>query len=184
MSGWLYGLLGGGALLYIIVVYNALVSLRVRAAASWSDIDVQLKRRYDLIPNLVEIVKGYASHERQTLEQVTRARRDAMAAEGVAPQGIAESHLSGALQRLFAVAEAYPDLKASGNFMGLQQQLAELEEAIQNARRYYNAVVRDYNTKVESFPDMLVARPLGFRQRDYFQLDTAAERTVPQADLS
>ena len=183
MSGWLYWLVGGGLLLYAIIIYNGFVSLRARAEAAWSDIDVQLKRRHNLIPNLVDTVKAYATHERQTLEQVTRARQQAIATQGIASLGPAEAQLSGALQHLFAVVEAYPDLKANGNFLDLQRQLVETEEAIQNARRYYNAVVRDYNTKVGSFPDLLVARPLAFGLRDYFQLDSADERRVPEIAL-
>ncbi len=173
----------GGA----ILVFNRLVGLRNRAQGSWSDIDVQLKRRHDLVENLVETVKGYARHERGTLEEVTRARARAEGArDGGDPKqaGEAESLLIGRVRGLFALAEAYPELKASDRFLDLQRALADLENDIQNARRYYNAVVRDLNTRIQSFPDLLVARPLGFREWDFFELDDAAEAAAPRVDLS
>ena len=164
---------------YVIITYNRFVALRVRAEASWSDIDVQLKRRYNLVPNLVETVKGYAAHEKTTLEQVTLARQQAIAADTISGQGVAEGLLTDSIHHLFAVVEAYPDLNANQSFLELQRQLTGIEDEIQNARRYYNAVVRDYNTMVDSFPDLIVARLLHFALRDYFELDTPGERQAP-----
>jgi LemA protein len=168
-----------GGLVFLGVMYNSLVGLRVRADSSWSDIDVQLKRRHDLIPNLVETVKGYAGHEKSTFEDVAKFRSMAMQATGPAERAQAEGQLSMALKSLFAVAEAYPQLKASENFGALQQSLAEIEDNIQNARRYYNAVVRDLNTAIQSFPSNLVANMFGFTPRAFFELGSAAEREAP-----
>ena len=167
----------GGAM-----IYNSLVSLRNRAAGAWADIDVQLKRRHDLVGNLVETVKGYATHERETLAQVTEARTRAEAASGGGPRaaGQAENALTAQLRTIFALAEAYPDLKANQNFQELQRSLEALEDALQNARRYYNAVVRDFNTKIQSVPDMLIARPFGFTEREFFELSDPAEAQVPK----
>jgi LemA protein len=164
---------------YAITLYNSLVSLKVRADSSWSDIDVQLKRRHDLIPNLVETVKGYAAHEKGTFENIAKWRSAAMQATGPAERGQAEGQLSMALRQLFAVAEAYPQLRASENFTSLQASLANIESDIQNARRYYNAVVRDLNTRIQSFPANLVAGALGFQPRQFFELETPEERQVP-----
>jgi LemA protein len=165
----------------VIAIYNSLVQLKIRAQNSWSDIDVQLKRRYDLIPNLVETVKGYAQHERSTFEAVTNARTKAMQVTSVSDKGQAENFLSSALKSLFAVAENYPQLKANENFLHLQASLSEIEEAIQSARRYYNAVVRDLNTKLELFPSNIVGGMFGFQKRDFFQLDVPEEeRKAPQ----
>jgi LemA protein len=169
-------------LIGVFVVYNSLVQLKVRAEAAWSDIDVQLKRRYDLIPNLVETVKGYASHERGTLEAVIEARSRAMSAQGPAAKGEAEGMLTGALKSLFALAESYPQLRATENYAQLQQSLSAIEDAIQNARRYYNAVVRDLNTRVLQFPSNLVALTFGFRQREFFEIPDA-ERSVPRVSF-
>ncbi|HUF51477.1 MAG TPA: LemA family protein [Longimicrobiales bacterium] len=166
----------------VFFIYNGLVQLKVRADGAWSDIDVQLKRRYDLIPNLVETVKGYASHERGTLEAVVDARSRAMSAQGPAAKAEAEGVLTGALKSLFALAEAYPQLRAAENFGQLQQQLAATEDAIQNARRYYNAVVRDLNTRILQFPSNLIARTFGFREREFFQL-AEEERSVPRVSF-
>ena len=166
----------------VFIIYNGLVQLKVRADGAWSDIDVQLKRRYDLIPNLVETVKGYASHERGTLESVIEARSRAMSAQGPAAKAEAEGQLTGALKSLFALAEAYPQLRAAENFGQLQAQLGEIEDAVQNARRYYNAVVRDLNTRVLQFPSNLVARTFGFREREFFQL-AENERSVPRVSF-
>lgn len=160
----------------LIAMYNGLVQLRVRADSSWSDIDVQLKRRHDLIPNIVETVKGYAAHEKTTFENIARYRSAAMQATSPAEAGVAEAQLTSALRGLFAVAENYPQLRASEQFTSLQASLQEVEGAIQNARRYYNAVVRDYNTKVQSFPTNMLAGTFGFQQKQFFQLDTPAER--------
>jgi len=162
----------------VFVLYNGLVRLRAQADAAWSDIDVQLKRRHDLVPNLVETVKGYASHERDTLQAVVDARSRAMSARDPGERAQAENALTGALKSLFALAEAYPQLRAAENFGSLQRSLAEIEDAIQNARRYFNAVVRDYNTKVQQFPSNLIARSFGFGERRYFEMDEG-ERAVP-----
>lgn len=167
---------------WAVSVYNALVRLREQAEAAWADIDVQLKRRHDLVPNLVETVKGYASHEQETFDAVIQARSRAMSAEGPAASGAAESLLGGALGKLFALAEAYPDLKASDGFRDLQNSLSELEGAIQNARRYYNAVVRDFNVKVQTVPSAVVARSFSFRQKEFFELEEG-ERSVPKVDF-
>ena len=171
----LFGLIAV-AIIALIFIYNGLVQLRVRADSAWSDIDVQLKRRYDLIPNLVETVKGYAAHEKSTFENVTRARNVAMGAATPAERGAAEAQLTSALKSLFAVAENYPQLRASEQFTSLQASLNSIEEAIQNARRYYNAVVRDFNTKVAVFPSNIVAGIFNFTPRQFFELDTPAER--------
>ena len=170
--------------LYVIVSYNSLVRVRNRTDDSWSQIDVQLRRRYDLIPNLVETVKGYAAHERQTLEEVTQARGAAIDAKGPRDQAAAEGALSQALGRLFAVSEAYPQLRAVESFTQLQGSLEEIETAVQNARRYYNAVVRDYNTKIEVFPTNLLAGAFGFTRREFFSLGNEEERDAPAVDFS
>jgi LemA protein len=166
-------------LLIVVSIYNSLVRLRVTADTAWSDIDVQLKRRHDLIPNIVETVKGYAGHERQTLEAVTNARSAAMSAQGPAAKAAAEGMLTQALKSLFAIAEAYPQLRAVESFNQLQSTLSELEDAIQNARRYYNAVVRDLNTKIAQFPSNIIAGMFSFRPREFFEMPEA-ERAVPQ----
>jgi LemA protein len=178
-------LLGTGiVLVYGIAIYNRLVVLRNTCDSSWSDIDVQLKRRWDLIPNLVETVKGYAAHEKQTFEAVVDARGRAMQAEGPVEKSSAEGLLGRTLKSLFALAEAYPELKANENFLSLQSELSALEDAIQKARRYYNAVVRDFNTLCETVPSNLVAGMFGFRKRDYFELDSEAERNVPAVSFA
>ncbi len=156
---------------YLIIIYNKFVSLRAGIDSSWSDIDVQLKRRYDLIPALVDTVKGYKEYEAGTLEKVIQARQLGLNAISVDEKAEAANMLSGALGKLFALAEAYPELKANTNFMHLQGELSSLEDAIQNARRYYNAIVRDYNAKTESFPDLIVAKSFHFTPREYFELD-------------
>lgn len=168
----------------VIGLYNALTRLRVRADSAWADIDTQLKRRYDLIPNLVETVKGYASHEKGTFERVTEMRAAAINAQGVAEQAQAENMLTTALRSVFAVAENYPQLRASENFTQLQKSLAEIEDKIQAARRYYNAVVRDYNTKVHVVPSSLVAWVFNFKDREYFELESPQEREAPKVDFS
>jgi LemA protein len=168
----------------VIVLYNKLASLRVRADAAWADIDAQLKRRYDLIPNLVETVKGYAAHEKGTFERVTEMRAAAINAQGVAEQAKAENMLTQALRSVFAVAENYPQLRASENFNQLQDSLVEIEDKVQAARRYYNAVVRDYNTQVQVIPSSLVAWMFNFKDREYFELDSPEERQAPKVDFS
>jgi LemA protein len=169
------------AALYAVLVYNGLVRARQMAEEAWSGIDVQLKRRADLIPNLIETVKGYASHEKSTLEEVVALRNNAQAvpAGDVAARGQAEGLLGAALGRVLALAEAYPDLKANKNFSELQGSLETLESEIQMARRYYNGAARDLNVKVESFPSNLVAGQFGFSKRDYFEIANEADRAVP-----
>ncbi len=154
-----------------IAIYNKLIRLKNTVKSSWSDIDVQLKKRYDLVPNLVETVKGYASHERSLFENVTKARSMAMHASTPADKAKAENMLMGTLKSLFAVAEAYPELKANANFMQLQSQLKELEDNIESARRYYNAVVRDFNIVIESFPSNIIAGAFSFKQEEFFELE-------------
>ena len=167
----------------VIVMYNGLVKLRVQCDNAWSDIDVQLKRRYDLIPNLVETVKGYAAHEKGTLEGVVAARNTAMAAQGPAAKAQAETMLTSALRQVFALAEAYPLLRAVESFTQLQGTLNQLEDSIQNARRYYNAVVRDLNTKIAEFPSNLVANMFNFKPREFFEVSAPAEREVPKVSF-
>ncbi|HRY91253.1 MAG TPA: LemA family protein [Candidatus Gracilibacteria bacterium] len=160
----------------IIGVYNSLIQLKNKVEEGWADIDTQLKRRYDLIPNMVEAVKGYAKHEKGTFEEVTKARNMAMKATDPEEKAQAENMLSGALKTLFAVAENYPELKANQNFMDLQQTMKEIEEHIQLSRRYYNATVRDFNTKLEVFPNNVIAGMLGFQKRKFFEIEKAEER--------
>jgi len=157
--------------LLLIVLYNGLAGLRVRADSAWSDIDVQLKRRHDLIPNLVETVKGYAAHEKGTFENIARYRSAAMSATTVDEKAQAEGQLTQALRGLLAVAENYPQLRASEQFTSLQNQLAQTEDAIQNSRRYYNAVVRDLNTKIATFPSNIIAGMFSFQPRQFFQTE-------------
>ncbi len=166
-----------------ISIYNGLVRLRVRAESAWADIDVQLKRRYDLIPNLVETVKGYAGHERDTLEAVIEARNRAMSAQGPADKAVAEGALAGALKSLFALAEAYPQLRAVESFTRLQASLEEIENSVQSARRYYNAVVRDLNTKIDQFPSNVVANMFRFHKEEFFELSSEAEREAPRVSF-
>ena len=154
---------------WIVAIFNSLVTLKNRAKEAFSDISVQLKRRYDLIPNLVETVKGYATHERELFEKVTRARAAAMSAQGVKEKAGAENMLSDTLKSLFAVAENYPDLKASQNFLELQRELTDTEDKIQAARRFYNTNVRDLSIKIESFPDNVIASIFGFKQMELFE---------------
>lgn len=171
---------------YVIFAYNGLVRARQVVREAWSGIDVQLKRRADLIPNLIETVKGYAAHERKTLEEVTelRTRAQSLPRDDVAGRAQAEGLLSQALGRLFAVAEAYPDLKANQNFMQLQTSLETLESEIQMSRRYYNGAARDLNIKVESFPSNLVANAFSFRQAEYFEIDNPDDRATPKVSFS
>ena len=168
---------------FAIVTYNRLVGLRQRSEEAWSDIDVQLKRRTDLVPNLVETVKGYAAHEKTTLDEVVRARGAAMSAASPGARAQAENQLTSALRQLFALSEAYPDLKASQNFQSLQASLGEIEDAVQNSRRYYNAVVRDLNTTIESFPSNMIASLGRFVRRQYFELDRPEDRQVPRVSF-
>ncbi len=165
--------------LIVAGMYNGLVQLKIRADSAWSDIDVQLKRRHDLVPNLVETVKGYAAHEKGTFENVARYRSAAMAATSTEDRAQAEGQLTQALRGLLAVAEAYPDLKANTQFQALQQSLSELEDALQNSRRYYNAVVRDFNTRIQSFPTNIIAGMFNFQLRQFFEIADPTERAVP-----
>ena len=182
MPIWIWLLLAIIAL-WIIIDFNKLVSLRNRAQGAWSDIDVQLKRRHDLVPTLVAVVKGHAGYEKGTLEAVVDARSRAMSASGPAAAGEAERALGASVGQILALAEAYPDLKAGESFLSLQRNLSEIEDHVQNARRYYNAVVRDLNTKIEQFPSNLIARSLGFQPREFFGLADQSEQAVPQIDL-
>lgn len=178
MTTLLWVILGAVALivLWFIAVYNGLIKLKNRTDEAWSDIDVQLKRRYDLIPNLVETVKGYASHERQLFEKVTQARSQAMQAGTPAEKGKAENILTDTLKSLFAVAENYPQLRASENFAKLQDELSDTENKIQASRRFYNGNVRDFNIKIQVFPNTLVAGMLGFKAREFFEIEEVKER--------
>ena len=182
MIGWIILIIVVVVVGYAIIAYNNLVRQRQLTQEGWSGIDVQLKRRTDLIPNLMEAVKGYMSHERETLEAVTAARTAAQAAQNGTPEqrAQAEGVLSGALGRLFAVAEAYPDLKASQNFMQFQGELSNTENEIQLSRRYYNGTARDLNTAVESFPSNVIANFFKFEKVQYFEMENPADRAVPQ----
>lgn len=168
----------------LVAMYNGLVRLKIQCDNAWADIDVQLKRRYDLIPNLVETVKGYAAHEKDTLEGVISARNRAMTASTPGERAEAENLLTGALKSLFALAEAYPQLRAIESFTSLQNSLSQIEDTVQNARRYYNAVVRDLNTKIEQFPTNIVANMLGFKERQFFEVTAAAEREAPKVSFT
>jgi LemA protein len=184
MIGWV--ILGAVVLIIFILIgmYNSLVRLKVTTDNAWADIDVQLKRRYDLIPNLVETVKGYAGHEKGTLEAVINARNRAMSATSPADKAQAENMLSGTLKSLFALSEAYPQLRAIESFTSLQNTLSQIEETVQNARRYYNAVVRDLNTKIQQFPTNILAGMLGFKPREFFEVTATAEREAPKVSFS
>ncbi|HEY2460101.1 MAG TPA: LemA family protein [Candidatus Acidoferrum sp.] len=184
MIGWV--ILGILVLLVFAMIgmYNSLVRLKVTCDNAWADIDVQLKRRYDLIPNLVETVKGYAGHEKGTLEAVIAARNQAMTATGPADKAQAENILSGTLKSLFALSEAYPQLRAVESFTSLQNTLTQIEDTVQNARRYYNAVVRDLNTKIQQFPTNIFANMLGFKTREFFEVTAPAEREAPKVSFS
>jgi len=170
--------------MWAVGIYNRLVALRNRFRNAFSQIDVQLKRRYDLIPNLVETAKGYMKHERETLEAVIKARQQAIDASGVADQARAENFLTSTLRSLFAVVENYPDLKANQNFLQLQGELTDTEDRIQAARRFYNANVRDMNTRIEVFPSNIIANLFSFRKEEFFELEDAAQRQVPTVDFS
>lgn len=165
--------------LFMWMTYNGLVTLKVRVDEAWSDITVQLKRRLDLIPNLVNSVKGYAAHESGVFEKVTEARANALNAKGVKETAVAENQFEGALKSLFAVAESYPDLKANQNFLQLQQELVDTEDKIQAARRFYNGGVRDLNTKIQIFPNNIFAGMLGFKSREFFEVEDMAKVEQP-----
>lgn len=170
--------------IYFWVTYNSLVSLNVRVDEAWSDITVQLKRRADLIPNLIESVKGYAAHERAVFENVTRARAETLSAQGPADASAAENHMQQALKSIFAVAEAYPQLQASQNYLQLQGELVDTEDKIQASRRFYNGGVRELNTKIKVFPNHLIAKNLGFSEREFFEVtDNAAIAEPPRVQF-
>ena len=170
--------------LYLIAAYNGLVRLRNRVREGWAQIDVQLKRRYDLIPNLIETVKGYASHERETLEQVVQARQQGIDAKGVGEQAQAENMITAALGRLFALSEAYPDLKANQNFLALQEELTSTENKIAFSRQAYNDQVLFYNNKIQMFPSNIVAGMFSFKESEFFELEDDSERKTPKVDFS
>ncbi|WP_424448828.1 LemA family protein [Microbacterium arborescens] len=165
--------------IYLWATYNSLVALNVRVDEAWSDITVQLKRRADLLPNLIDTVRGYAAHEKAVFENVTRARAEILAADGPAEAGVAEGHVQQALKSLFAVAEAYPQLQASQNFLQLQQAIVDTEDKIQASRRFYNGGVRELNTKIKVFPNNLFARSLGFSEREFFEVENGAAIAEP-----
>src|SRR3990167_4787881 len=187
MEAWIVILAAVALLaLFLVTTYNRLVTLRQRVREAWSDIDVQLKRRHDLMPNLVETVKGYAGHERATLESVTQARTAAVQAAGAPPEqrAQAENMLTGALRQLFALAEAYPQLRAVESFAQLQEELTATEDKISFARRFYNGNVRDYNTSLMTFPTNFLAAPFGFTAEQYFEIADATERAVPHVKFT
>jgi LemA protein len=169
--------------IFVIMVFNRLIVLRTRVEEAWADIEVQLKRRYNLIPNLVNTVKGYAGHEKEVFEKVTQARSMAMGAGTMAEKAQAENMLSQTLKSLFAVAEAYPDLKANQNFLGLQKELTDTEDKIQYSRRFYNTNVRDFNIKTQTFPSNIIANMFGFKKKDMFEITEAAAREVPKVQF-
>ncbi len=185
MSQWILWAVAGAVALYVVYLFNRLIRLRQLSNEAWSGIDVQLKRRADLIPNLVSAVKGYASHERELLQRVTELRGTAMSLSSGDVQGraMAENALGMALGKLVAIAEAYPDLKASGNFLELQRDLKAVEDELQLSRRYYNGAVRNLNTEIEQVPSNIVAAIFRFTPREYFQLADAREGAVPQVNL-
>ncbi len=168
---------------WIVILYNRLVKLRNLCEEGWSGIDVQLKRRANLIPNLLETVKGYMAHEKDVFRKVVEARERALSSEGARERGQNESMLTASLRSLFAIAENYPELKANQNFLELQAELSRIEDEIQKSRRYYNATVRDLNTAVESFPSNMVANLFGFRKKEFFEIEDEAERRVPKVEF-
>jgi LemA protein len=171
-------------LIWLVYIYNRFIKQKNIVKEAWSGIDVQLKRRYDLIPNLVDTVKGYSSYEKELMQDITELRTRTMQLNSPGEKAKPESDLSGRLKTLLAVAENYPDLKASDSFLNLQQQLTEVEDQIQYARRYYNGAVRDYNTLIESFPANFAASAFGFRQEEFFEITLATERETPQVGLA
>jgi len=182
-TGWIVIAVIVVLVIFVFGAYNRLVALGQRVNQAFADIDVQLKQRHDLVPNLVETVKGYAGHERSTLEAVVSARNRAMTAQGPAAKAEAEGALTQALRQVFALAEAYPQLRAAENFAQLQTSLGQIEDAVQNARRYYNAVVRDLNTRIAQFPSNLIAGSFGFTPREFFELSSEAERQAPKVSF-
>ena len=182
--GWIPAVAIAVVAAWVIITFNGLIRLRRLSDNAWADIDVQLKRRHDLIPSVVAVVKGHAGYEKSTLDQVVRARSEAMQAKGPAARGRAEDPLEGSLHRLFVIAEAYPDLRAVESFAELQRTLTDIEDHLQNARRYYNAVVRDLNTKIEQFPSNLVARLFRLGHREFFGIADDQERAVPEVNTT
>jgi len=178
---WIVLIIIGAVLLYVIASYNGLISLKTRTEEAWSDITVQLKRRYDLIPNLVSAVRGYAKHEKGVFEEVTKARTEAMNAKGMGAKAEAENSLAGALKSVFAVAENYPNLKANENFLQLQGELSETENKVEASRRFYNANVRDYNIKIKSFPTNTIANMFSFKAKDLFDVSESEKTAVEKA---
>lgn len=183
MISWIVAIVLVVIIGYVLMAYNGLVRQRNQVKESWSDIEVQLKRRHNLIPNVVETVKGYASHEKQTLQSVTEARVRAVEAKTPEDQAEAENMLSSTLKTLFAVSEQYPDLKANANFLELQRELSDTEDKVQAARRLYNSTVREFNTSIESVPTNIIASMFSFKQAEYFELDDEAARSVPKVDF-
>lgn len=171
-------------LILFIGIYNRLIRLRNQVAEAWSDIDVQLKRRYDLIPNLLESVKGYSQYESTTLQKVTALRQHAMAAQSISDKSKAETALSAGLTKIFAVMENYPDLKANQSFLDLQKNLSDIENQIQNARRYYNGTTREYNTRIQTLPDNIIANAFHFTAKEFFALDSETEKQTPNISFS
>ena len=189
VMAWVVPVIIVGGLAFLVIlwwvgVYNMLIRLRNRVREAWAQIDVQLKRRYDLIPNLVNTVKGYAKHEKELFENVTKARANAIAAGSVGQQAQAENMLTGALRSIFAVAENYPDLKANQNFLSLQEELSSTENKISFARQHYNDCVMGYNTRIETVPSNVLAGVFAFRPREFFELEDEAQREVPKVDFS
>ena len=184
LTGWIILGVIVLVLLYTMGIYNRLVRLRALVKEAFSGITVQLRRRADLIPNLVETVQGYAAHEREVFEEVSQARAATMSAGGVAATAKADAQMTGLLGRLFAVAEAYPELKANQNFLQLQDQLASIEGELQGARRYYNATVRDLNSTIQSFPPVLIARPMGFTEEPFYQDEDPAIQSAPKVSFA
>lgn len=180
MTTWIIIAIVVALLLLIIYIYNSLVRAKIRVDEAWSDITVQLKRRYDLIPNLVETVKGYAKHERKVFEEVTKARTDALKAQTVGEAAQADNMFQSALKSLFAVAEAYPQLRASENFQKLQDEVTDTEDKIQAARRFYNGAVRDLNIRIQTFPNNLFATTLGFKLREFFDVEANQAEVVKE----
>jgi LemA protein len=183
MAGWIALIVLVVLVFAAIGIFNTLVVLRKRCESAWAQIDVQLKRRYDLIPNLVETAKGYLKHEREVLENVTKARQQAIDVSGVKAQAQAENMLTGALRSLFAVAESYPDLKANQNMLALQEELASTENKISFSRQHYNETVRDYNTRIETIPSNIFASLFGFKPRDFFEIEIEAEKQPPKVSF-
>lgn len=180
MTWIILGIIAALGVVFLVATYNSLIRSKIRVDEAWSDITVQLKRRYDLIPNLVNTVKGYATHEREVFQNVTEARSNAMQAETPHDKAQAENVFSEALKSLFAVSEDYPDLKADANFKALQDELVDTEDKIQAARRFYNGAARDLNIKIKVFPNIIFAGPLGFKEREFFEVDEAEADAVSQ----